>query len=175
MPLVRIRLVNGDCWCEDGVVMTVPLEQAIAAAKEFLSDIAAAIVAGNITSGSYSKGDIELIHLDGSVVSLIQAEVELKAQQEYEHYTLEDLSKHLWEYYKAVHWGIPPRHVDMTDRNAVMASLMGLERYMAERQSSPDGRRQLRDEGWTIHDSIETECLHSVDVDRVCQLVIHRD
>ena len=145
--LVRIRLINGDFWSEDDSAIAVPLDKAIVEAREFLTDVEDAIAQGNIASGSYSEADIEFVYLDGTVVSLTQAEVELNARQRYDPQPTSALAAHLYEYWKDV-YGVRPHHIDMTNRESVIDSLISLERYMAHMQATPEGRKQLRDEGW---------------------------
>lgn len=53
------------------------------------------------------------------------------------------------DYYKDVH-GIRPRWVDHTDRGVLMAGLTALDDYMAYMRSTPEGREQLRDDGWLL-------------------------
>jgi hypothetical protein len=53
------------------------------------------------------------------------------------------------DYYKDVH-GVRPRWVDHTDREVLMAGLEALNTYMAYMRSTPEGREELREQGWRI-------------------------
>jgi hypothetical protein len=60
-----------------------------------------------------------------------------------------ELAEIFSDYYKDVH-GIRPRWVDHTDRGVLMAGLTALDDYMAHMRSTPEGREQLRDDGWVV-------------------------
>lgn len=53
------------------------------------------------------------------------------------------------DYHKDVH-GIRPRWIDHTDRGALMEGLTALDDYMCWMRSTPEGREQLREEGWVV-------------------------
>jgi hypothetical protein len=61
-----------------------------------------------------------------------------------------ELAEIFSDYYKDVH-GIRPRWVDHTDRGVLMAGLTALDDYMAYMRSTPEGREQLRDDGWVVN------------------------
>jgi hypothetical protein len=60
-----------------------------------------------------------------------------------------ELAEIFSDYYKDVH-GIRPRWIDHTDRGVLMAGLTALDDYMAHMRSTPEGREQLRDDGWVV-------------------------
>lgn len=62
----------------------------------------------------------------------------------------QDLAEILWDYHKAL-YGVRPRHIDHTDRQAVIQALEACDREMARRRSTPAGRNILRAEGWVIN------------------------
>lgn len=53
------------------------------------------------------------------------------------------------DYYKDVH-GTRPRWVDHTDRGALIAGLTALDEYMCWMRSTPEGREELREQGWVV-------------------------
>ena len=67
-------------------------------------------------------------------------------------YTLcstEALASVFSDYYKDMH-GIRPRWVDHTDREALIRGLDSLDSYMHAMRSTPEGREQLRENGWVV-------------------------
>jgi len=68
---------------------------------------------------------------------------------EYPDYDTEELASYFSDYHKDVH-GVRPRWVDHTDRVALIDGLESLDRYMATMKATPEGRAQLREEGWHV-------------------------
>ncbi len=64
-------------------------------------------------------------------------------------YDTEELASIFSDYHKDVH-GVRPRWVDHTDRVAVIEGLESLDRYMDSMRSTPEGRAQLRADGWWV-------------------------
>jgi len=64
-------------------------------------------------------------------------------------YDTEELASWFSDYHKDVH-GVRPRWVDHTDRVAVIDGIQSLDRYMESMRSTPEGRAQLRADGWHV-------------------------
>jgi hypothetical protein len=47
---------------------------------------------------------------------------------------------------------VRPRWVDHTDRVVLIDGLESLDRYMATMKATPEGREQLREEGWHVEE-----------------------
>lgn len=67
----------------------------------------------------------------------------------FEQYDTEELASWFSDYHKDVH-GIRPRWVDHTDRVAIIDGIQSLDRYMYNMKSTPEGRAQLRADGWVV-------------------------
>jgi len=70
---------------------------------------------------------------------------------DWNNYDTEELASIFSDYHKDVH-GVRPRWVDHTDRVAVIDGLESLDRYMANMKATPEGREQLREEGWHVEE-----------------------
>jgi hypothetical protein len=68
---------------------------------------------------------------------------------DYALYSTDELAGIFSDYYKDVH-GIRPRWIDHTDRGVLMAGLTALDDYMAHMRSTPEGREELREQGWVL-------------------------
>ena len=66
-------------------------------------------------------------------------------------YDTEELASIFSDYHKDVH-DVRPRWVDHTDRVALIDELESLDRYMANMKATPEGRAQLREEGWHVEE-----------------------
>lgn len=66
-------------------------------------------------------------------------------------YSTEDLGNFLSDYSKDVN-GFRDRSVNYNDRDALIAKLEGLDRYMESMKSTKEGRNILRSEGWVIRE-----------------------
>jgi len=64
-------------------------------------------------------------------------------------YDTEELASIFSDYHKDVH-GVRPRWIDHTDRVVLIDGLESLDRYMAHMKSTPEGREQLREDGWCV-------------------------
>ena len=64
-------------------------------------------------------------------------------------YETEELAGYFSDYHKDVH-GYRPRMVDGRDRDAVIRGIEALDDYMEWMKSTPQGRAQLRSEGWDV-------------------------
>lgn len=68
---------------------------------------------------------------------------------DYTLYSTDELAGIFSDYYKDVH-GVRPRWVSHTDRVALIGGLQGLDDYMDYMRSTPEGREQLREQGWLM-------------------------
>ena len=84
-------------------------------------------------------------------------------------YDTEELASIYSDYHKDVH-GVRPRGVPLDNRADLIEGLQGLDRYMARMKSTPEGREQLREEGWYIdeHDGQPDEAQEWHDYDPDC-------
>jgi hypothetical protein len=62
-------------------------------------------------------------------------------------YSTEELASIFSDYHKDVH-GMRPRWIDHTDRTVLLLQLESLDAHMATMKSTPEGREQLRADGW---------------------------
>lgn len=67
----------------------------------------------------------------------------------FDNHTLEDLQQYVWDYHKDVH-GFRPRYLDLTTRENCVTIIKMLDDYMDHMKSTPEGRAQLREEGWNV-------------------------
>lgn len=67
-------------------------------------------------------------------------------------YTTEELADICSDYSKDVN-GWRDRTVNYNDRDALIAKLEGLDRYMESMKSTAEGRNQLRWDGWVIREN----------------------
>lgn len=75
----------------------------------------------------------------------------------YTEWTMDELGSFLSDYYKDVH-GIRPRFDGLfTNRERMIDMLVSLDTYMDAMRSTPEGRQQLRDEGWFVAEPEEAE------------------
>jgi hypothetical protein len=68
---------------------------------------------------------------------------------DYTLYPTDELAGIFSDYHKDVH-GVRPRWVDHTDRGALIAGLTALDEYMCWMRSTPEGRAELREQGWRV-------------------------
>jgi len=71
--------------------------------------------------------------------------------EQYDQFETEELASIFSDYHKDVH-GVRPRWVDHTDRVAIIEGLESLDRYMMNMKSTPEGREQLREDGWCVEE-----------------------
>jgi len=69
--------------------------------------------------------------------------------RKYDIFDTEELASYFSDYHKDVH-GVRPRWIDHTDRVAVIDGIHALDRYMEQMRATPEGREQLRAEGWVV-------------------------
>lgn len=82
----------------------------------------------------------------------------------FDQYETEELFSYFSDYYKDVH-GIRPRGL-ANNRQEIIAGIMSLDSYMEYMKSTPEGREQLRQEGWDIDEpEAESEYDDSMDGD----------
>jgi len=74
----------------------------------------------------------------------------------FDNQTTDEIGSYFSDYYKEV-WGCRPRFVSFNDREALIEAALDLERYMAIRKSTKEGRNELREEGWYIEEYMEED------------------
>jgi hypothetical protein len=67
----------------------------------------------------------------------------------YETMTTDQLGSYFSDFYKEIHC-VRPRHVDFSDREALIHGIESLESYFDSMKSTREGRDILRAEGWVF-------------------------
>ena len=67
--------------------------------------------------------------------------------------TTEELGDTFSDYYKDVH-GFRPRHLAFDDRAGLIQGLKDLDAYMQRMKETPEGRAELREQGWVVEEQI---------------------